>query len=74
MANILESFFDENIADYKLWTKDPTHIDPTKEKLLLAETLFKFSKKSNKWKARHFVLTPKNLIYYKVGSADPGSL
>jgi len=74
MANILESFFDENVADFKLWTKDPTHIDPSKEKLLLAETLFKFSKKSNKWKARHFVLTPKYLIYYKVDLNDLGSL
>lgn len=67
MANILESFFDENVLDYKLWTKDPTNINPDSEKVLLAETLFKFSKKSNKWKARHFVLTHKHLIYYKVG-------
>jgi hypothetical protein len=75
MAGFLGSFFDEEVADYKLWQKSSTAIDVSKDKIILSDSLFKLSQKSKKWKSRHFTLTSKYLFYYKVlVSCDPGQV
>lgn len=71
MSGFLESFFDDNVSDnFNLWIKDESGtFDFSKEKVIHRGELFKFSRASSKWKQRHFVVTEKHLLYYKVEAA-----
>jgi hypothetical protein len=65
MSQFLESFFDDNSSNFKLWSKESDHINMSQEEVLYANSLYKMSSKSNKWKPRHFVLTRNYLVYFK---------
>lgn len=68
MSGFLESFFDDNVSEnFNLWSKDADNqLDFSNEKVIHRGELFKFSRARNKWKQRHFVVTDKHLLYYKV--------
>ncbi len=67
MAGFLESFFDDNPSEtFNLWSKDSDQIDASHDRTIFSGGLFKFSKAKGKWKQRHFVLTDKHLLYFKV--------
>ncbi len=67
MSSFLESFFDDaQPGNYNLWSKDTDTVDVSSEKVIYRGSLCKYSKAKNKWKQRHFVLTDKHLLYYKV--------
>ena len=67
MAGFLESFFDDSVSEnFNLWSKEEDHIDISGERVIHKGGLYKFSKAKNKWKQRHFVVTEKHLLYYKV--------
>jgi hypothetical protein len=72
MSGFLESFFDDNVSDgFNLWAKDEAGtMDFSKEKVIHRGELFKYSRARNKWKQRHFVVTEKHLLYYKVDLVD----
>lgn len=67
MTSFLDSFFDDTLpGNYNLWSKESDSVDVSKEKVIHVGKLYKFSKAKNKWKQRHFVLTDKYMLYYKV--------
>lgn len=68
--SILESFFDSDLPNFKLWSKGSENIDISQEKRLYAGRMHKSSKQNGKWKERFFVLTDKHLVYYKDSSED----
>lgn len=71
MTSFLESFFDDaQPGEYNLWSKNAQEVNTSKERVYYKGSLFKYSKAKDKWKQRHFVLTEKHLLYYKVAAAN----
>lgn len=67
--NFIESFFDENDQNYKLWSKSDDLLDINEKDIIYQGTLLKMDRNSNKTKPRYFILTKNKLYYLKSENA-----
>lgn len=65
MSQFIESFFDDNEAGFKLWSKKVADVKLRAEDVLFKGFLLKMNRKNNKLKERFFILTQKQLFYLK---------
>lgn len=65
MSKPIASFFDENVANYSLWSKPTGTVAITFADIIFQSSLFKVSKKTKDFKERYFVLTNERLYYLK---------
>lgn len=65
MSKPIESFFDTNEENYRLWKKHIGMVAISESDIIFQSSLFKISKKSKDMKERYFVLTSENLYYLK---------
>ncbi len=65
MNQFIESFFDTNLLNFKLWSKNVTDYTIKEDEVLFKGSMLKINRKNNKTKERYFVLTKKNLFYLK---------
>jgi serine/threonine protein kinase len=68
--NFIESFFDENMKNFNLWSKsnEKLKIDPSE--IIYKGTLYKIDRKNNKTKPRYFILTENKFYYLKNEKSD----
>jgi serine/threonine protein kinase len=65
MTQFIESFFDSNTPNFKLWSKKVADAAIPDSEVLFKGPMLKMSRKTNKLKERLFVLTSKRLYYLK---------
>ena len=65
MTQFIESFFDTNTPNFKLWSKKVTDVSIPDSDIIHKGPMLKMSRKTNKLKERLFVLTSKRLFYLK---------
>ena len=65
MNDFIESFFDSNDNDFKLWSKNISEDQIQEKDIIYRGEMFKINRKNNKTKLRYFVLTKDNLYYLK---------
>lgn len=63
MNDFIESFFDSDEKDFKLWSKNVKEMKIIPSEVLYKGSMLKINRQNNKTKARYFVLT-KNKLYY----------
>ena len=65
MNQFVESFFDQNDTNFKLWSKKVKKLEINPSEILYKGKMSKINRKTNKTKDRFFILTEKNLYYLK---------
>lgn len=65
MNQFIESFFDNNVTDFKLWSKNVQNHQIDESKVIYKGEMLKINRKNKKIKNRFFVLTDENLYYLK---------
>lgn len=65
MNQFIESFFDTNTSDFKLWSKNVQSAQIDESKVIFKGEMLKINRKNKKTKNRFFVLTDENLYYLK---------
>lgn len=65
MNQFIESFFDSNEPDFKLWSKNIKDVAIDESKIIFQGEMMKINRKNKKTKNRFFVLTDENLYYLK---------
>lgn len=68
MNQFIESFFDTNVSDFKLWSKNVQLANIDESKVIYKGEMLKINRKNKKTKSRFFVLTDENLYYLKSAS------
>ena len=63
MNDFIESFFDSNDVDFKLWSKEGANLKISDDNVIYKGQMLKINRKNNKTKPRFFVLT-KDFLYY----------
>lgn len=61
----IESFFDTNESDFKLWSKNVANEKLDHSKIIYQGEMLKINRKNNKTKTRYFILTEDKLYYLK---------
>ena len=65
MSQFIESFFDTNVTEFKLWSKDVAKLKIDPSEVIFSGPMFKKNRKNLKLKERFFVLTQDNFYYLK---------
>ena len=65
MNQFIESFFDTNVPDFKLWSKSVQNQTIDESKVIFKGEMLKINRKKKKTKQRFFVLTNDHLYYLK---------
>lgn len=65
MNQFIESFFDSNVADFKLWSKNVANATIDESKIIFKGEMLKINRKNKKTKNRFFILTNDSLYYLK---------
>lgn len=65
MNQFIESFFDNNVLDFKLWSKNVKDCVIDQSKVVHMGEMLKMNRKNQKFKTRYFVLTDEHLFYMK---------
>ena len=65
MAQFIESFFDTNTPEFKLWSKKVNDVKLSEDQIIFKGPMLKMNRKNNKLKERYFILTEKNFFYLK---------
>ncbi len=65
MTQFIESFFDSNTPNFKLWSKKTADVRILQTDVIHSGPMLKMSRKTNKLKERLFVLTPNTFYYLK---------
>lgn len=65
MNQFIESFFDTNVSDFKLWSKNVQNHVIDESQVIFKGEMMKVNRKKKKTKQRYFVLTPDYLYYLK---------
>lgn len=65
MAQFIESFFDTNPPNFKLWSKKDIPTSINESDIIFKGPLLKMNRKNSKLKERFFVLTQKQFFYLK---------
>lgn len=70
MAQFIESFFDTNPANFKLWSKKDIPNSINESEIIFKGPLLKMNRKNSKLKERFFVLTRSHFFYLKNNKLD----
>lgn len=70
MSQFIESFFDTNPANFKLWTKRDVPPTINEADVIFKGPMLKMNRKNNKLKERFFVLTATHFYYLKSAKQD----
>ena len=65
MSKPIDSFFDNNEANFFLWKKPSGKVEISQSDIVFQSPLFKISKKTKEFKERYFVLTADHFFYLK---------
>jgi len=65
MTEFIESFFDMNTPNFKLWSKKVTDVNLNEDDIMYKGEMLKMNRKNNKLKERYFILTNKHFYYLK---------
>lgn len=65
MNQFIESFFDSNESEFKLWSKNVKDLHIDESKIVYQGEMMKINRKNQKKKNRFFVLTQDSLFYLK---------